>query len=967
MILDGVKAAACLPLIHDKSRGALWLHFNEIHRFSEAEKQALQIYAAQAASAYDAARRMKHLSQIRLATERMAKALTPEQALQEIVNSTATVLQADVVVFWPYSEIQDKFIPEELTTFGLMEQDEARLRETEPRPGPTTQHIMKVGYVAVNDVADPKHEFIATETRDLLVNLQVKSFQAIVPRVGEEKLGVLFIDYCQARVFDEKDKERLHTLASHAALALKTSRLLDQQRRIQQTAGVIAEAVVQDSIGETLSVVARSVRQVVEADVVTLYAYNEATHRFDAWGSDIIEQRVPSSMTPAHDLKPQSVAFRMIGIDQPLYYRLAEKDADQDEWLSGRFVRIEGIQAAINFQLRAQGKKVGVMFVNFRSPHRFASDEIATLRLFADLSAGAILSAQLQWAANRRANALNALFQAGEAMTSSLTLEKTLSQIAEQALELMGDQKQSGCASHLALKYGRRLRFEAASSQDTLERLRSKVGTLDLETASKIGIIGRVALTGESKIVSYAANEPDYIPFEPDTHSELAVPIKLEGRVIGVINVEHPEPDVFREEDQQALENLAAQAAAAIKNARLYEQARLLADISHDVAKSLEVEAFLESLFGRLCQIFKERGIDIHPSLGTFDADSQALLTYPTRFYPAAARPGKISIQSHGIMPWVARHQQTYYAPDVTQDENYNQLLGITESEAAVPIFFGEEFFGVLDLESPQIDAFTEDDLALIQTVAHQIATIVHNVRQYEELKQTKGLVGARTAVAWMGMVSAQWRHKVQTDATTIRDNILLLRQDLRHTISDDIAKRLAGMEMLAERILAAPINAPLSPEEGIESVVIGKVIQERFNQLQQRQPIRNVLYTFESNVDDSVTVRASAAWLTRILDLLVENALIAMSNSPEKRLTVGVERPQGGVKITVQDIGCGIPEAVLRKLFKEPIQKQPGERGLGSGLLMAQTIAQTYQGDIYVESTGPDGTCMVLKLPTEE
>jgi C4-dicarboxylate-specific signal transduction histidine kinase len=69
---------------------------------------------------------------------------------------------------------------------------------------------------------------------------------------------------------------------------------------------------------------------------------------------------------------------------------------------------------------------------------------------------------------------------------------------------------------------------------------------------------------------------------------------------------------------------------------------------------------------------------------------------------------------------------------------------------------------------------------------------------------------------------------------------------------------------------------------------------------------------------------------------------------------------------VVVTDTGSGIPEELLPRLCNEPIKKSKGTRGLGMGLLKAQTIAETYGGEIRIEATGPIGTSIVVLLPIE-
>ena len=87
-----------------------------------------------------------------------------------------------------------------------------------------------------------------------------------------------------------------------------------------------------------------------------------------------------------------------------------------------------------------------------------------------------------------------------------------------------------------------------------------------------IGIIGRAVRTGEAQLVPNVEQDEDYISCHDDTRSELVVPMKRGQKVIGVINLEHPDIKAFNDQDQLVLKSLAAQASIAIENARNFEE-----------------------------------------------------------------------------------------------------------------------------------------------------------------------------------------------------------------------------------------------------------------------------------------------------------------------------------------------------------------------------------------------------------
>ena len=105
-----------------------------------------------------------------------------------------------------------------------------------------------------------------------------------------------------------------------------------------------------------------------------------------------------------------------------------------------------------------------------------------------------------------------------------------------------------------------------------------------------VGIVGRVAELGETILANDVLKEPRYLAaFEGESaaRSELAVPVKLGDKTIGVINVENREPDAFDERDVAALEAIAQQVAQAISNARLYGEARLVSTLNRKIVDSI--------------------------------------------------------------------------------------------------------------------------------------------------------------------------------------------------------------------------------------------------------------------------------------------------------------------------------------------------------------------------------------------
>jgi GAF domain-containing protein len=396
-----------------------------------------------------------------------------------------------------------------------------------------------------------------------------------VPLRGRDRnIGVVWIHYQTPRRFLPQEIDVLQLYATQAAIAYDNARLLDELDRARRAASVIAKVTVLDDLQRTLDMIVHTAQDVPRCDAITLFSYDQERDQIGHRASQGVRYPDRMPMPLFGKLRQRSALWKALKTEEPFY---VAEDAQRDPITAGRFVREEDIVSSIIFPLKFGDRKVGALFVNYREPHHFAEGEIATIGLFADQAAVAIRSAQLLAGYEQQANTLTALYEAGQKVSATLDMEQILNEIVLQSWELAGQYGENPTQCTIMLKEDRKLRFAATYPPEKLAHLLHKAGpALDLENGhdGRIGISGRVAMTGRSALIGDVGTHPDYIEIDPQTRSELAVPIKFGDRIIGVINVEHPDEDAFDEQDRQALELLAAQAAIAIENAWQYEELR---------------------------------------------------------------------------------------------------------------------------------------------------------------------------------------------------------------------------------------------------------------------------------------------------------------------------------------------------------------------------------------------------------
>lgn len=326
---------------------------------------------------------------------------------------------------------------------------------------------------------------------------------------------------------------------------------------------------------------------------------------------------------------------------------------------------------------------------------------------------------------------LTLLLEVSEQITSTLDLEVLMVRIAELvkrvinykvfAILLLNDKTQV-----------LRIRSSVGHPEERVRKLRIKVGE---------GIVGRAALERRSILVNDVQSEPSYIESMPTIRSELAVPLILKNRVIGVIDLEADTPDFFTDQHVNLLELLAGRMAMAIENARLYRrslrQARTL-QLLNEISRELSSVLVLNDLLRKVGTLTK-RLVNYH-RFSIMLADEQAkTFNSVLTLRQDESLPDKTTVRfGQGVVGAAADSQEPVVSPDVSRDPRYIRIYPDTKSEMTVPLIYHGRVIGVVDLESPVLNYFTEEHVRIFSTLAPQIAIAIENARLYERVLRSE-------------------------------------------------------------------------------------------------------------------------------------------------------------------------------------------------------------------------------------
>jgi sigma-B regulation protein RsbU (phosphoserine phosphatase) len=327
--------------------------------------------------------------------------------------------------------------------------------------------------------------------------------------------------------------------------------------------------------------------------------------------------------------------------------------------------------------------------------------------------------------------------------------------------------------------------FILRPGQDTLQMEASASRSNGGDGASSLiqvrlgdGIIGHVAQTGTEILANDVNHEPRYryVEILPKTQSEVALPLKIENRVLGVLDVQSDQMNAFDETNLLVLRALADNIAMAVEHARLYGDLRrradhltAVADVSRAVASILDIDALLEAVVRLISTQFS------YPSVYLFTVDpARQQIVYRAGIGPRLELPQGEALtctldESGGIVPWVACRGETVLANAVSDDPRF-QSTGLLSSDACaeltVPLTFGDEVLGVLDVQSDRRDAFGDEDRFLFEALADNVATAIRNANLYRSEKWRRQVSDSLREVA--GLLSADVALDQELDAILV-------------------------------------------------------------------------------------------------------------------------------------------------------------------------------------------------------
>lgn len=288
------------------------------------------------------------------------------------------------------------------------------------------------------------------------------------------------------------------------------------------------------------------------------------------------------------------------------------------------------------------------------------------------------------------------------------------------------------------------------------------------------GLIGQVAQNGKEILANDVNRDPRYRYTDalPETQSEVALPLKVEDRIVGVLDVQSDQKDDFQETDMLVLRALAGNIAIAVEGAWLYsalrhraEQLAAISEVSNAINSILELDKLLSEVVNLIQKRFG------YPYVHIFTVHTGRRKVF---YHAGSGSRNQAQLELNlaydlddplGIIPWVARQGETVLANDVDQEPRYRPSVlppANTRAELAVPLIFAGDVLGVLDIQSDQRNVFGEDDRFLMEALADNIAIAMRNANLYRSERWRRQVAESLREVAGLLSAEADLDHVLQ-------------------------------------------------------------------------------------------------------------------------------------------------------------------------------------------------------------
>ena len=783
-------------------------------------------------------------------------------------------------------------------------------------------------------------------------------------------------------IFTERHRDILTAIAGRAAIAIENARLFAETQRRAEELAVLNQLTQRLSArldtDQVLQEIYAGVSRLIDTKNFYIGLYNPDKNEV-SFPLNVSESVVDKQIITLR--ADQGLTGHILKTRAPLLI-----PENQKEVLDSLGIRSVG-QLSLSWlgvPLMLGEQVIGVMAVqSYEKENAYSEHDRDLLGGFAGQAAISIQNARLFTEAQRRSIEISTLAEITSTASQSLDLKIILVDVLHKVFAAL--QFEAGLVTIFNKKRGKleravRRGLPGDIPDDPAEGLEGSLCDYVYQTGQVMAIND----LREGAPVDVSSNiEQGFLGY-------LGVPVQVKGTTIGTLCIFRQNISPIPENTIVLGQSIGNQLGFAIENARLFEETRTsqealkrrneylaaTADIGQLVTSTLD----LPTLFSRTVNLVGERfgfyssGIFIIEETGF-----NAILQASTGEIGRQLKQQEFSL-TVGSKSAVGQSTSTG-RPTVINDASksdvflYNESLPETRSEAVIPLRVGSRVIGALDIQSTQVNAFSDDEITVLQTLADQVAIAIDNARSYElSIQAVKEM---READRLKSQFLANMSHELRTPLNSIIGFSRVILKGIDGPISDLQQQDLLAIHNSGQHLLGL-INDILD----LSRIEAGKM-ELTFDEVHLNDLVGGVMSTAAGLVKDKAiqlqreiptdlpAVRADSMRVRQVLLNLLSNA---SKFTDEGTITVSaelVENPGGHSEVIVRvtDTGPGIAREDQKKLFQpfSQVDASPTRKtgGSGLGLSISNHLIQMHGGRMGVESETGAGSTFYFTLPT--
>lgn len=902
------------------------------------------------------------------------------EVLKVIAESVLDVFKADIVTLYQYDQKRDEFMGFPVTA-GHIYQPEFVKRK--PSQNDVAYQIVreKVNYYAedvINNPVTSRKNYPRTEgTKEhFIFREKILSSAAILLKQDKEIVGVMFINYRQSVLFSKEKQYLMDIFASYAAIAINNAREKEELTKkltfslaeIYNIREQIESSNTVDQEAGILLIVLTDILDFLDEKIGYFAEYNSrdkilAVKLASKLYQDLVEASwsIEKGIT-GYAVKTQEMQYIPDNSQNEHFFRFSEgkiigfqTDADKD------------VKSSFTVPLILGNSVLGVFQFESKNLDGFSAYDREIIKTMTLQAVNAIQNVRLLREKELARRKISALHKLDNLIGSTWKLETVFKYIMKNVIDLIKSPKSKGHISIIEKINGKSYLIpHAISGYPDMKKMIS----LDQEKG-----ITRLAVL-ENRIINVTDSDElwkkYYFTIIPEMRSELAVPLKVRGQSIGVLNVESPYPSAFDKEDEELLETLAGQAVIVIMVTRLIEDIKNIGLAGSTKSK----REFLELILSKACELLSanigaiwmydllSNSFQLGAYLGVeINLWKDMKLDLENSFVGLALKKQKI----------MAEHiEDLIENPGTFSRKNFIVLHNAgLKSIISMPFIAGDEAIGVMNIylrDAVDIETWNDGwEKSLLELFSAQASIALQNFQRYAELVDAKTEIEQsvnKTIFDNMRQMLKLVTHRMNNSVGDVRANVMELLE-MKSKFDKMTVKKLQDIQGSAQEALRIPIE--------LKDFV--KKLKSDKTEVQVYEIIRDILKDREvkeiqinyARLKNVHPVKANHDLLMEVFNELIQNATKAMPDGGEIVISAQTVEPKM-LEIEVKDTGHGIAQENLGKIFDYGFTNWKNARGTGDGLANVKAVIEVdHKGKISVESEEGKGCTVKLSLPLFE